>query len=127
MTKKIELTEEKSLTLDGFVTIQKTEDGLHNIDFQCCEDVKVKPVKADFDVQLMNDGNIYMQEKKKKKQTRNRRPLYKLEDSTFSQGKDGKFYFSFRLPSAQAKELPIRLASQAEVIAKWFLIDFLCI
>ena len=126
MTKKIELTEEKSLTLDGFVTIQKTEDGLHNIDFQCCEDVEIEPIKADFDTQVMHNGDAYLKEKKKKKRIRNRKPLYKLEDSTFSQGKDGKFYFSFRLPSAQARELPTRLASQAEVIAKWFLIDFLC-
>ena len=127
MPKKIDFTQQKPLTLDGLLTIQKTEDGLHNIDFQCCEDVEVEPFKADFDVQGMRDGNVYGQEKKKKKRIRNRHPLYKLEDSTFSLGRDGKYYFSFRLPSAQAKELPIRLASQAEVIAKWFLIDFLCI
>ena len=124
--KAIDFSAEKPLTLDGLLTIQKTEDGLHNIDFQCCEDVEVEPFKADFDVQGMRDGNVYGQEKKKKKRIRNRHPLYKLEDSTFSLGRDGKYYFSFRLPSAQARELPTRLASQAEVIAKWFLIDFLC-
>ena len=124
--KAIDFSAEKPLTLDGLLTIQKTEDGLHNIDFQCCEDVEVEPFKADFDVQGMRDGNVYGQEKKKKKRIRNRKPLYKLEDSTFSLGRDGKYYFSFRLPSAQARELPIRLASQAEQIAKWFLIDFLC-
>ena len=54
------------MSLDGFVTIQKTEDGLHNIDFQCCEDVQMEPVEGDFKVQLMRDGNIYLTEKKKK-------------------------------------------------------------
>ena len=126
MSKKINITVEKPLTIEGFVTIQKTEDGLHNIDFQCCEDVEIEPIKADFDTQVMHNGDAYLKEKKKKKRVRNRHPLYKLPDSTFSLGRDGKYYFSFRLPSAQAKELPIRLASQAEQIAKWFLIDFLC-
>ena len=102
--KAIDFSAERPLTLDGLLTIQKTEDGLHNIDFQCCEDVEVEPFKADFDVQGMRDGNVYGQEKKKKKRIRNRKPLYKLEDSTFSLGRDGKYYFSFRLPSAQAKD-----------------------
>lgn len=131
MTKKIELTVEKPIVLDGLLTIQKREDGLHNIDFQCCEDAEIEPIKADFETQVMHDGNAYMQEKEKKKKKkrdddRKTIPLYRLDESALSLGKDGDYYYSFRLPSAQARELPVRLASQAEQIAKWFLIDFLC-
>ena len=73
MSKKIDFTEEKPLTIEGFVTIQKKDDGLHTADFQCCEDVKVKPVKGDFKVQLMRDGNIYMDEKPKRKRNKRQR------------------------------------------------------
>ena len=115
MSKKIDFTEEKSLTLDGFVTIQKTEDGLHNIDFQCCEDVKVKPVKADFKVQLMRDGNIYMDEKPKHKRNK---PIFRQDHSSLSLGKNGIYYFTFRLPQEEVFKLAGTLVREADEVAK---------
>lgn len=115
MTKKIDFTEEKSLTLDGFVTIQKTDDGLHNIDFQCCEDVQIEPVKGDFKVQLMRDGNIYMDEKPKRKRNK---PIFRQDHSSLSLGKDGIYYFTFRLPQEEVFRLAGTLVREADEVAK---------
>ena len=113
--KTIAFTEEKSLNLDGFVTIEKTEMGLHNIDFQCCEDVEIESVHADFRIQLMHDGNIYMQEKPKR--IRNT-PLFREDHSSLSIGRDDIYYFTFRLPKQEAETLPKMLVREAQKIAK---------
>ena len=115
MSKKIDFTEEKPLTIEGFVTIQKTEDGLHNIDFQCCEDVQIEPVKGDFKVQLMRDGNIYMDEKPKRKRNK---PIFRQDHSSLSLGRDGIYYFTFRLPQEEVFRLAGTLKREAEEVAK---------
>ena len=115
MSKKIDFTEEKSLTLDGFVTIQKTEDGLHNIDFQCCEDVQMEPVKGDFRVQMMRDGNIYMDQKPKRKRNK---PIFRQDHSSLSLGKNGIYYFTFRLPKEEVFKLAGTLVREADEVAK---------
>ena len=61
-SKIIEITEEKPFTVEGFMTFQKTEEGMTIADFQCCEDIRMTPVKGTFDVQLMRDGNVYFEE-----------------------------------------------------------------
>ncbi len=115
MTKKINITEEKPLTIEGFVTIQKTEDGLHNIDFQCCEDVQMEPVKGDFKVQLMRDANIYMDEKPKRKRNK---PIFRQDHSSLSLGKNGLYYFTFRLPQEEVFKLAGTLVREADEVAK---------
>ena len=115
MSKKIDFTEEKSLTLDGFVTIQKTEDGLHTADFQCCEDVQMEPFKGDFKVQLMRDGNIYMDEKPKRKRNK---PIFRQDHSSLSLGKNGIYYFTFRLPQEEVFRLAGTLVREADEVAK---------
>ncbi len=115
MSKKIDFTEEKSLTLDGFVTIQKTEDGLHTADFQCCEDVQMEPFKGDFRVQGMRDGNIYMDEKPKRKKNK---PIFRQDHSSLSLGRDGIYYFTFRLPQEEVFRLAGTLVREADEVAK---------
>jgi hypothetical protein len=115
MQKKIKFTEEKPLTIEGFVTIQKKDDGLHTADFQCCEDVQIEPVKGDFKVQLMRDGNIYMDEKPKRKRNK---PIFRQDHSSLSLGKDGIYYFTFRLPQEEVFRLAGTLKREAEEVAK---------
>ena len=115
MTKKIEFTEEKPLTIEGFVTIQKKDDGLHTVDFQCCEDVQIEPVKGDFKVQLMRDANIYMDEKPKRKRNK---PIFRQDHSSLSLGKDGIYYFTFRLPQEEVFRLAGTLVREADEVAK---------
>ena len=115
MSKKIIFTEEKPLTIEGFVTIQKKDDGLHTADFQCCEDVQIEPVKGDFKVQLMRDGNIYMDQKPKRKRNK---PIFRQDHSSLSLGKNGIYYFTFRLPQEEVFRLAGTLKREAEEVAK---------
>lgn len=52
--------------LDGLLTLGKLENGLRTMDFMCCEDAVMEPFKGSFYVQGMRDGNVYMQEHKKR-------------------------------------------------------------
>ena len=52
--------------LDGLLTLSKLENGLRTMDFMCCEDVKMDAFSGNFKVQGMRDGNVYMQEHKKR-------------------------------------------------------------
>ena len=115
MQKKIKFTEEKPLTIEGFVTIQKKDDGLYTGDFQCCEDVQMEPVKGDFRVQMMRDGNIYMDEKPKRKRNK---PIFRQDHSSLSLGKDGIYYFTFRMPQEEVFNLAGTLKREAEEVAK---------
>ena len=116
MTKKIELTEEKPLSVEGLMTIQLKDDGLHTADFQCCEDVQMEPFKGDFRVQAMRDGNIYMDEKPKRKRNT---PIFRQDNSSLSLGRDEVYYFIFRLPKDQLRVLPEKLLKQVnEVVMK---------
>jgi len=115
MQKKIKFTEEKPLTIEGFVTIQKKDDGLYTGDFQCCEDVQMEPVKGDFRVQMMRDGNIYMDEKPRHKRNK---PIFRQDHSSLSLGKDGIYYFTFRMPQEEVFNLAATLKREAEEVAK---------
>ena len=64
--KKIIISTERQVTLDGLLTLGKLENGLRTMDFMCCEDVKMDAFSGNFKVQGMRDGNVYMQERKKR-------------------------------------------------------------
>ena len=64
--KKIVISSERQVTLDGLMTLGKLENGLHTADFMCCEPVETDAFSGNFNVQVMRDGNIYMQERKKR-------------------------------------------------------------
>ena len=63
---KIIFSAEKAVMLDGLMTLGKLENGLRSLDFMCCEDVVMEPFTGNFRVQGMSDGNVYMQEHKKR-------------------------------------------------------------
>jgi hypothetical protein len=63
---KIIFSAEKPVTLDGLLTLGKFDNGLRSLDFMCCEDVVMEPFAGSFKVQGMRDGNVYMQEHKKR-------------------------------------------------------------
>ena len=48
------------------MTFGKCDNGLRTMDFMCCEDVVMEPFTGSFKVQGMSDGNVYMQERKKR-------------------------------------------------------------
>ena len=105
----------KSVTLDGLMTLAQLDDGRHTADFACCEDVELEQVVGTFRVQIQRDGNVYMTENKKR--IRNT-PIFREDNSSFSHGRDKRYYFVFSMVDDRIDELAEELIRQANVIAQ---------
>ena len=103
------------VTLDGLMTIGMSEKGLRIADFECCEDAVVEDFTARCKVQLMRDGNMYISELPKRVKNK---PIFKIDNSSLSKGRDGKYYFVFMLDEELIRLLPEKLISQASEIAQ---------
>lgn len=64
--RKIHFSAERQVSLSGMMTFGMMDDGLHTADFMNCEDAVMEPFKGNFKVQGMRDGNVYMQERRKR-------------------------------------------------------------
>ena len=106
---------QRQVTLDGLMTFGMLENGLRTADFNCCEDVEMEAFIANFKVQGMRDGNVYMTELPKR--VRNK-PLFRDDNSSLSLGRDGRYYFYFSLPEEMVEQLPEQLVRQAGAIAQ---------
>ena len=113
--KKIFITTDKQISLDGLMTIGMLENGLKTADFMCCEDVEMESFSGTFKVQGMRDGNVYMTEKPKR--IRNK-ALFRDDNASLSQGQDKRWYFYFSLDEDQLEQLPEKLVRQAKAIAQ---------
>ena len=105
----------QQVMLDGLMAFGVMKNGLHVADFQCCEDVEMEPWTGQCKVQAMRDGNVYITEKPKR--VRNK-ALFREDNSTFSLGRDDKYYFVFTMEKRQVKQLPDALVHQALSIAQ---------
>ena len=114
---------QREVTLDGLMTIGKSENGLRRADFECCEDVEMEAFVAHFKVQGMRDGNIYMTELPKR--IRNK-AIFRDDNATLSHGQDGKYYFYFSIDEERVDELPQQLVRQAGAIAQKVLRELNC-
>jgi len=113
---KTNKTNSKMTTMvDGMMTFGETDNGQHVLDFMCTECIEVEPFTANCKVQGMRDGNVYITERPKQKHNT---PLFREDNSTFTLGRDGKYYFCFILPEDLVKQLPDRLVHQALAIAQ---------
>ena len=108
----------KDITVEGMMTYGQKDNGLHTLNFVCLEDVIIEMIKGNFDVQVMEDGNIYMVQKPKRERNT---PLYRDDTSSLSHGKNKKYYFTFWLPEERVAELPSELVRQASALAGKFL------
>ena len=106
---------EKTTMLDGVMTFGKTNYGQNMLDFMCTECAEIAPFVADCKVQVMHDGNVYINEKPKR--VRNT-PIFREDNSTFSLGRDERYYFVFTMEKRQVKQLPEALVHQALSIAQ---------
>ena len=113
--KKIIISTERQVMLDGLLTLGKCDNGLRTMDFMCCEDVKMDAFSGNFKVQGMRDGNVYMQERKKR--VRNK-AIFREDNSSLSQGQDKRWYFYFSLDENELQQLPEKLVRQASAIAQ---------
>jgi len=113
MTKK---SNKKSIiTLDGMMTIGKTKEGLRTADFICNEYVEMEAFEGKCKVQMMRDGMMYITELPKR--VRNQ-AIFRDDNSSFSKGQNGRFYFVFTMDEASLEQLPHRLVRQARAIAE---------
>ena len=101
--------------VEGLMTFGKLETGLHTMDFTCCEDVVAEPFTGNCKVQMMRDGNVYINELPKR--VRNK-PKFREDNSSFSIGRDHNVYFYFSMPEALINEVPEQLVRQASAIAQ---------
>ena len=115
MDKNLKKKNQRQIMLDGLMTICKLENGLKIADFMCCEDVEVEEFSGTFKVDGKHDGNVYMTEKPKRVKNR---PIFREDNSSFSLGRDKKYYFYFTLEEDQLRLLPERLVRQATAIAQ---------
>ena len=114
-SKSIKITSESVITLDGLLNVGRLETGLCTMRFECCEDVEMEPIRGDFRVQGMRDGNVYMEQKPKR--LRNK-ALFRDDNASLSLGRDGRWHFCFSLPRERIGELPEQLGRQAGAIAQ---------
>ena len=96
------------------MTFGMLENGLRTADFNCCEDVVMEAFVANFKVQGMRDGNVYLTELPKR--IRNK-PLFRQDNSSMSLGRNGVYYFVFWLPESELALLPEKLVRQANEAA----------
>ncbi len=113
--KKIIISTENQVMLDGLLTLGMLENGLRSADFACCEDVEMDAFSGTFKVQGMHDGNVYMQQKPKR--VRNK-AIFRDDNASLSQGQDKRWYFYFSLDEDQLEQLPDKLVRQASAIAQ---------
>ena len=113
--KKIIISTERQVMLDGLLTLGLLENGLRIADFQCCEDVLLDAFSGTFKVEGKRDGNVYMTEKPKR--IRNK-ALFRDDNASLSQGQDKRWYFYFSLDEDQLEQLPMKLVRQAGAIAQ---------
>ena len=113
--KKIIISTERQVTLDGMMTIGMLENGLKTADFQCCEDIEMETFSGTFKVQGMRDGNVYMTQIPKR--VRNK-AIFRDDNASLSQGQDRRWYFYFSLDEDELELLPEKLVRQASAIAQ---------
>ena len=103
------------MTMDGMMTIGKTKKGLRTADFVCSEYVEMDAFEGKCKVQMMRDGMVYITELPKR--VRNQ-AIFRDDNSSFSKGQNGRFYFVFTMDEASLEQLPHRLVRQARAIAE---------
>ena len=113
--KKIIISTERQVTLDGMMTIGMLENGRKTAYFQCCEDIEMETFSGTFKVQGMRDGNVYLAECPKR--IRNK-AIFRDDNASLSQGQDRRWYFYFSLDEDELELLPEKLVRQASAIAQ---------
>ena len=108
----------REISAEGMMTYGELDNGLHMADFMCCDDQEVAPFRGTCRVQLMHDGNMYITELPKRVKNK---PLMKQKYSSFSLGRDEKYYFIFSISVKDLHLLPVMLMKEAKVIVKYIL------
>ena len=115
MKKNSKIMVRKPIDAEGVMTYGQLDNGLKTLDFTCLLDMQLEATTANFKVQQMRDGNIYMTEIPKR--VRNN-AIFRDDNASLSLGQNGRYYFVFTLPEERIDELAKELVRQASVIAQ---------
>lgn len=104
----------RKVMIDGMMTIGKIDNNLHSADFKTYEDVEIEPFIGRCKVQAMRGGDVYITELPKRYRNK---PMFRQDHSSLSLGRDGIYYFVFRLPEGELENLPELLVREANEAA----------
>ena len=82
--------------------------------------MQLEQVKGTFSVQIQRDGNVYMTENKKR--IRNS-PIFREDNSSFSHGRNKRYYYVFSIEDDRIDEMADELVRQANVIAQKIMME----
>lgn len=105
----------KNVDYEAVVSLEELKNGLRLADIVSCDDVYVEAFLGKCKVQILRDGHIIIHELPKRVKNK---AIFRDDNSSFTLGRDGKYYFVFTMPEQLVNEIPYQLQRQAAVIAE---------
>ena len=104
----------KNVDYEAIVSLEELKNGLRLADIVSCDDVEVDNFNGKCKVQILRDGHIIIHELPKRHRNK---PIFRDDNSSFTLGRDGRYYFMFTMPEQLVNEIPYQLKRQAAAIA----------
>lgn len=105
----------KNVDYEAIVSLEELKNGLRLADIVSCDDVYVEAFLGKCKVQILRDGHIIIHELPKRVKNK---AIFRDDNSSFTLGRDGKYYFVFTMPEQLVNEIPYQLQRQAAAIAE---------
>jgi len=105
----------KNVDYEAVVSLEELKNGLRLADIVSCDDVYVEAFLGKCKVQILRDGHIIIHELPKRVKNK---AIFRDDNSSFTLGRDGKYYFVFTMPEQLVNEIPDQLKRQAAAIAE---------
>ena len=105
----------KNVNYEAVVSLEELKNGLRLADIVSCDDVCVEAFLGKCKVQILRDGHIVIHELPKRVKNK---AIFRDDNSSFTLGRDGKYYFVFTMPEQLVYEIPHQLKRQAVAIAE---------
>ena len=105
----------KNVDYEAVVSLEELKNGLRLADIVSCDDVYVEAFLGKCKVQILRDGHIIIHELPKRVKNK---AIFRDDNSSFTLGRDGKYYFVFTMPEQLLNEIPYQLQRQAAAIAE---------
>ena len=105
----------KNVDYEAVVSLEELKNGLRLADIVSCDDVYVEAFLGKCKVQILRDGHIIIHELPKRVKNK---AIFRDDNSSFTLGRDGKYYFVFTMPEQLVYEIPHQLKRQAAAIAE---------
>ena len=105
----------QQMTVDGMMTFDRLQNGLHTADFVSTEYLEMEPFAGDFRVQVMSNGSVTMVQKPRRIR---RGPLRRGNRWSISVTRDGLLLIGWRLPVTDIRHASKIFKKDAREIAE---------